>query len=105
MEAHSTILYAGVRPEFRGAIACFLASTSKENRARFAEARLNPDGPVSTRSTLREYCEHPARGLRVPGVSTQSTLCRVLPRVGVARELPASNGTTLCLMLVPDAST
>jgi hypothetical protein len=40
VEAHSTILYAGVRPEFRGAIACFLASTSKENRARFAQARL-----------------------------------------------------------------
>jgi hypothetical protein len=57
VEAHSTILYAGVRPEFRGAIACFLASTSKENRARFAQARP-PDGLVSTRGTL--CCTYPA---------------------------------------------
>jgi hypothetical protein len=39
-QAHtgSPILYAGVRPEFRRAIACIPAATSKESRARFAQA-------------------------------------------------------------------
>ncbi len=63
VEAHSTILYAGVRPEFRGAIACFLASTSKENRARFAQARpparLRVLSVPCAASTLRECCKYP----------------------------------------------
>ena len=53
-----TILFTAVRPEFRGPVACFLASTSRENRERFRKVTslvtLPKIGKVSVAQKLEQ---------------------------------------------------